>query len=230
MSQTIFVLEDDVDISRLVQHHLEAAGYEVRLFHTPTNLIPDAERKAPALFLLDIMVPGGDGLDVCRRLRSHHGLSTVPIIFVTARAGENDRVLGLELGADDYLTKPFSFPELLARIASAARRTRFADAGHFSFGPFRLDVSKHRLFCGHAEIHITRGEYLLLRALALHRGEVVSRRKLMQAVWGATAISHGALDTLVNTLREKLNAEKYGLIATVRGIGYSLVDDLKAAQ
>ena len=116
MSQSVFVLEDDPDISRLVQHHLEAAGFGVRIFGTPANLIPDAERQAPALFLLDIMVPGGDGLDVCRRLRSHPGLSTVPIIFLTARAGENDRVLGLELGADDYITKPFATRELVARV------------------------------------------------------------------------------------------------------------------
>ena len=93
MSQTVFVLEDDTDISRLVQHHLEASGFGVRVFGTPANLIPDAERQQPALFLLDIMVPGGDGLDVCRRLRSHPALSTIPIIFLTARAGENERVL-----------------------------------------------------------------------------------------------------------------------------------------
>ncbi len=122
LSQTVFVLEDDTDIARLVQHHLEAAGFEARLFHTPTNLIPDAERKPPALFLLDIMVPGGDGLDVCRRLRNHAGLSTIPIIFLTARAGENDRVLGLELGADDYITKPFSTRELVARVKAVLRR------------------------------------------------------------------------------------------------------------
>ncbi len=122
MSQSVFVLEDDADIARLVQHHLEAAGFEARLFHTPTNLIPDAERKPPALFLLDIMVPGGDGLDVCRRLRNHSGLSTIPIIFLTARAGENDRVLGLELGADDYITKPFSTRELVARVKAVLRR------------------------------------------------------------------------------------------------------------
>ena len=122
LSQTIFVLEDETDIARLVQHNLEAAGFETRLFHTPVNLIPDAERHMPALFLLDIMVPGGDGLDVCRRLRNHTGLSTVPIIFLTARAGENDRVLGLELGADDYITKPFSTRELVARVKAVLRR------------------------------------------------------------------------------------------------------------
>jgi len=97
LSQIVFVLEDDSDISRLVQHHLEAAGFTVRVYGTPTNIVADAERQAPALFLLDIMVPGGDGLDVCRRLRNHSALSTIPIIFLTARAGENDRVLGLEL-------------------------------------------------------------------------------------------------------------------------------------
>jgi DNA-binding response OmpR family regulator len=122
LSQTVFVLEDDTDIARLVQHHLEAAGFSARLFHTPANLIPDAERQAPALFLLDIMVPGGDGLDVCRRLRSHPALSTIPIIFLTARAGENDRVLGLELGADDYITKPFATRELVARVKAVLRR------------------------------------------------------------------------------------------------------------
>src|ERR1700727_1800861 len=122
LRQTIFVLEDDPDISRLVQHQLESAGYSVRTFSTPTNLIPDAERQAPALFLLDIMVPGGDGLEVCRKLRAPPGLRSVPIIFVTARAGENDRVLGLEVGADDYITKPFATRELVARVHAVLRR------------------------------------------------------------------------------------------------------------
>src|SRR3954463_584564 len=122
LSQTVFVLEDDTDISRLVQHHLEAAGFAVRVYGTPANIVADAERQAPALFLLDIMVPGGDGLDVCRRLRSHSALSTVPIIFLTARAGENDRVLGLELGADDYITKPFATREMVARVKAVLRR------------------------------------------------------------------------------------------------------------
>src|SRR5450755_2480011 len=122
LSQTVFVLEDDTDISRLVQHHLEAAGFSARLFATPTNVVADAERQPPALFLLDIMVPGGDGLDVCKRLRNTPALSTVPIIFLTARAAENDRVLGLELGADDYITKPFSTRELVARVKAVLRR------------------------------------------------------------------------------------------------------------
>ena len=112
MSQTIFVLEDDADISRLVQYHLESAGFTVRPYLTVGPILSDAERQPPALFLLDIMVPGGDGLDLCRRLRQNPTLSVVPIIFLTARAAENDRVHGLELGADDYITKPFGTREL----------------------------------------------------------------------------------------------------------------------
>src|SRR5947209_13047049 len=122
LSQTIFVLEDDPDISRLVQYHLESSGFTVKPYLAIQQIFSDAERHPPALFLLDIMVPGGDGLDVCRRLRAHAGLSTIPIIFLTARAGENDRVLGLELGADDYITKPFATREMVARVKAVLRR------------------------------------------------------------------------------------------------------------
>ena len=150
MSQTIFVLEDDPDISRLVQHQLEGAGFSVRTFSTPANLIPDAERQAPALFLLDIMVPGGDGLEVCRKLRAHPGLSSVPIIFVTARAGENDRVLGLELGADDYITKPFAMRELVARVKAVLRRFERPSAPSvISFEEVVIDASAMQIGRAH---------------------------------------------------------------------------------
>jgi DNA-binding response OmpR family regulator len=173
--------------------------------------------------VLDIGLPDRSGLTIARELRSH---TNRPAIVMLTALGEEDHVVdGLDAGADDYLTKPFSFPELAARIASAVRRTRSAAIDSFKFGPFRLDLSKRRLFCGQAEVHTTRSEYLLLRALAMNRGETVSRRVLMQAVWGTSVASHGALDTLVNTLREKLNGGQPGLIATARGSGYSLVED-----
>ena len=169
LSQSVFVLEDDADIARLVQHHLEAAGFEARLFHTPTNLIPDAERKAPALFLLDIMVPGGDGLDVCRRLRNHAGLSTVPIIFLTARAGENDRVLGLELGADDYITKPFSTRELVARVKAVLRRfERPSSPSVISFEEVIIDAGAMQLKVRGELTTTTATEFRLLDYLARH--------------------------------------------------------------
>jgi len=118
----IFLVEDDADISRLVRHHLEAAGYTVRAFPTVGTVLNEAEKDRPSLFLLDIMVPGGDGLDLCRRIRQMPVLGMTPVIFLTAKSGESDRVLGLDLGADDYITKPFSPRELVARTRAVLRR------------------------------------------------------------------------------------------------------------
>ena len=119
---TIFVVEDDPDISRLVRHHLEAASFNVRLYATGNLVVLDAERQRPSLFLLDIMVPGKDGLELCRQIRNSVHLSSVPVIFLTAKSSEADRVLGLELGADDYIPKPFSPREMVARVKAVMRR------------------------------------------------------------------------------------------------------------
>ena len=174
MSQTVFVLEDETDIARLVQHHLEAAGFTPRIYHTPNNVIPDAERQPPALFLLDIMVPGGDGLDVCRRLRSHAALSTIPIIFLTARAGENDRVLGLELGADDYITKPFATRELVARVKAVLRRfERPTTPSVISFEEVIIDANAMQLKVRGELTTTTATEFRLLDYLARHPGHAL---------------------------------------------------------
>jgi two-component system phosphate regulon response regulator PhoB len=224
LSQTIFVLEDDTDIARLVQHHLEAAGYAARLFSTPTRLIPDAERQAPALFLLDIMVPGGDGLDVCRRLRNHPGLSSVPIIFLTARAGENDRVLGLEMGADDYITKPFATRELLARVRAVLRRFERPDSiSVISFEEVVIDANAMQLTVRGEVIPTTATEFRLLDYLARHPGRVFSRDHLLDAVWGdARFVTPRSVDVYVSRIREKIEAdpENPHHLKTVRGAGY----------
>ena len=224
MSQSIFVLEDETDIARLVQHHLQAAGFEARLFHTPTSLIPEAERKAPALFLLDIMVPGGDGLDVCRRLRNHPGLSTVPIIFLTARAGENDRVVGLEMGADDYITKPFSTRELVARVKAVLRRfERPATPSVIRFEEIIIDGSAMQLSVRGAVTTTTATEFRLLDYLARHPGRVFSRDHLLDAVWGdARFVTPRSVDVYVRRIREKieLDPEDPRYLKTVRGAGY----------
>jgi DNA-binding response OmpR family regulator len=122
MRKLIFLIEDEADISRLVRHHLEQAGYGVRVFYNTRNVMREAEELRPALFLLDIMVPAGDGLDLCRGIRQNARIAATPVIFLTARVAESDRILGLELGADDYITKPFSPRELLARIKAVLRR------------------------------------------------------------------------------------------------------------
>src|SRR6202451_1283172 len=122
VKQTIFAVEDDSDIARLVRHHLEASGYGVKTFAATAGVIAEAEKQAPALFLLDIMVPGGDGLELCRRIRQTTSLAMIPVIFLTAKVTESDRVIGLELGADDYIPKPFSPRELVARVRAVLRR------------------------------------------------------------------------------------------------------------
>lgn len=224
MSQTIFVLEDDADISRLVQHHLQAAGFDARLFQTPTNLIPDAERQPPALFLLDIMVPGGDGLDVCRRLRNHPGLSTIPIIFLTARASENDRVLGLEQGADDYITKPFGTRELVARVKAVLRRFERPTAPSVtSFEDVVIDANAMQLRVRGEITTTTATEFRLLDYLARHPGRVFSRDRLLDAVWGdARFVTPRSVDVYVRRIREKIeiDPENPRYLKTVRGAGY----------
>ncbi|HXE07691.1 MAG TPA: response regulator transcription factor [Acidobacteriaceae bacterium] len=224
MTQTVFVLEDDADIARLIQHHLEAAGYAARIYSTPTNLIPDAERQAPALFLLDIMVPGGDGLDVCRRLRAHAALSTVPIIFVTARAAENDRVLGLELGADDYVTKPFAPRELLARVKAVLRRfERPSTPSVIAFEDVEIDASAMQLKVRGSLTTTTATEFRLLDYLARHPGRVFSRDHLLDAVWGdARFVTPRSVDVYVRRIREKIESdpENPRYLKTVRGAGY----------
>ena len=224
MSQTIFVLEDDADIARLVQHHLQAAGFDARLFHTPANLIPEAERQAPALFLLDIMVPGGDGLDVCRRLRNHSSLSTVPIIFLTARASENDRVLGLEQGADDYITKPFATRELVARVKAVLRRfERPASPAVTSFEDVVIDANAMQLRVRGEITTTTATEFRLLDYLARHPGRVFSRDRLLDAVWGdARFVTPRSVDVYVRRIREKIEVdpENPRYLKTVRGAGY----------
>lgn len=223
-NQTIFVLEDDTDIARLVQHNLQSAGYAVRLFSTPTNLLSDAERQPPALFLLDIMVPGGDGLDVCRRLRNHAALSSIPIIFVTARAGENDRVLGLELGADDYITKPFAPRELLARVKAVLRRfERPSTPSVINFEDVVIDASAMQLKVRGEITTTTATEFRLLDYLARHPGRVFSRDHLLDAVWGdARFVTPRSVDVYVRRIREKIETdpENPRYLKTVRGAGY----------
>ncbi len=207
-----------------MQHHLEAAGYAARLFHTPTNLIPDAERQPPVLFLLDIMVPGGDGLDVCRRLRKHTGLCAIPIIFLTARASENDRVLGLELGADDYITKPFATRELVARVKAVLRRFERPTAPSIlSFDDVVIDQSAMQLKVRGELTTTTATEFRLLDYLARHPGRVYSRDHLLDAVWGdARFVTPRSVDVYVRRIREKIEVdpEDPRYLMTKRGAGY----------
>lgn len=224
MSQTIFVLEDDIDIQRLVQYHLEAAGYTVKTYAAATNVAADAERQPPILFLLDIMVPGGDGLDLCRRLRTNPALSSVPIIFLTARASENDRVLGLEMGADDYVTKPFGTRELIARVKAVLRRFERPTAPSVvRFDAIEIDQAAMQLRVNGTLQATTATEFRLLDYLIRHPGRVFSRDQLLDAVWGdARFVTPRSVDVYVRRIREQIESdpENPRYLKTMRGAGY----------
>lgn len=224
MSQTIFVLEDEPDILRLVQYQLETSGYTVRPYRTASRILSEAERQPPALFLLDIMVPGGDGLDLCRRLRQNPALSIVPIIFLTARAAEDDRVLGLEAGADDYITKPFAIREMLARTRAVLRRFERTDAVPvLRFDEVEIDASAMQLRVHGELVTTTATEFRLLDYLAHRPGRVFSRDHLLDAVWGdARFVTPRSVDVYVRRIREKIedDPEFPRYLKTMRGAGY----------
>lgn len=234
MTQTIFLLEDDADISHLVRFHLASAGFQVKVFERAADVVPAAEEAAPALFLLDIMVPGGSGLDVCRRLRADPKLSTIPVIFLTALATEGDRVHGLELGADDYITKPFGTRELLARVKAVLRRfDRQETSEVLRFGDVEIDGGAMQLRVRGLPVTTTATEFRLLEYLARHPGRVFSRDQLLDAVWGdARFVTPRSVDVYVRRIREKIedDAEDPRYLRTMRGAGYRFERNQRGAE
>ena len=203
VKQQIFLVEDDADIARLVRHHLEAAGYAVRFFASLGGVLADAVKQRPALFLLDIMVPGGSGLALCEEIRQSEALAATPIIFLTAKAGEFDRVLGFELGADDYITKPFSPRELVARVKAVLRRFEPPlSASVRELGDLSIDTGAMTLTVRGNSIATTATEFRLLDYFARHVGRVFTRDQLLDAVWRDTAfVTPRSVDVYVRRLR-----------------------------
>jgi DNA-binding response OmpR family regulator len=224
VKQTVFAVEDDTDISRLVRHHLEAAGYGVRSFPSAASVISEAEKQVPALFLLDIMLPGGDGLELCRRIRQTPALSMIPVIFLTAKSAESDKIIGLELGADDYIPKPFSPRELVARIRAVMRRfERPLAPAVVKVGDIEIDSGGMTLTVRGALTQTTATEFRLLEYLARHPGRVFTRDQLLDAVWRDTHyVTPRSVDVYVRRIREKIeaNPDEPRYLKTVRGAGY----------
>ena len=221
---SIFVVEDDPDISRLVRLHLENEGFPVRVYLNSTAVISDAERQRPALFVLDIMVPGRDGLELCRTIRQTLGLASVPVIFLTARSSESDRVLGLELGADDYIAKPFSPRELVARVKAVLRRfERPLLPSPLQVGEIEIDPSAMTLTVRGRSVPTTATEFRLLDYFARHLGRVFTRDHLLDSVWRDTSyVTPRSVDVYVRRIREKIepDPENPRYLKTVRGAGY----------
>jgi len=221
----IFVVEDEEDIARLISHNLQASGFAVQSFVNGASLIAEAMREMPSLFLLDVMLPGTDGFELCRHIRQTPTLSTTPIIFLTAKTSEADRVKGLELGGDDYITKPFSPRELVARIRSVLR-----GLGHNSskpevlgFGDLEIDISSMTVQVGGHNVMTTVREFRLLEYLAAHRGRVLTRDQLLDAVWKETPfVTPRSIDVYIRRLREKIERDPRHpqYLKTLRGIGY----------
>jgi len=231
----IFVVEDETDISEMIAFNLEKEGYKVFTCDNGKDALAEIKAEQPDLVLLDVMLPDVDGFEICKQLRAYPPTKKVPIIFVSAKSQETDKVVGLEIGADDYLTKPFSPRELVARIKAVFRRVPNAAArpaekaivetpedGHHDIV---IDKERHRVTVDGKKVELTPTEFSILSFLAEHPGFVHTREKLLNGVFGYdSAVYDRTVDAHIKSLRRKLGAAKE-YIETVRGIGYRFRDD-----
>jgi two-component system phosphate regulon response regulator PhoB len=225
MAERILVVDDEPDLLELVRVNLRQAGFEVETAETGRAALERLRRSPPDLVVLDLMLPDVSGTEICRRMRADAELAELPIIMLTARADEVDRVVGLELGADDYVTKPFSPRELTLRVRAVLRRRKPAvPSDALAHGTLRLDSARHRCFVDDSEIALTAKEFDLLRTLMARPGRVLTRDQLLDEVWGEDiAVTTRTIDTHLKRLREKLGAASE-LIETVRGVGYRFAE------
>jgi phosphate regulon transcriptional regulator PhoB len=226
----VLVVEDEPDIRDLIVLHLSRDGFRCRTASNGADALTEVRTAPPDLVVLDLMLPGLGGLEVCRRLRAEPATASLPIIMLTAKADEVDRVVGLELGADDYVVKPFSPKELVARVRAVLRRARGAagsGAAVLRAGGLALDPSRHLVTVDERPVTLTPKEFDLLQALLESAGRVLSREQLLSRVWGYThaeEIESRTVDVHVRRLRAKLGDDGRR-IATVTGVGYRLETD-----
>ena len=223
----VLIVDDEPDVTELVAYHLKAKGYTVETVNDPLRSVGLARSLMPDLVILDVMMPGLSGLQVCRMLRSDPKLKKVPVIFLTAKVEESDRIQGFEVGGDDYLCKPFSVKELVLRVQSLLRRaaegTPTEDV-RLEVGHIVLDVDRHAVTVNGAPIELTATEFKLLHMLMTRRGRIQTREHLLVNVWGySTEVETRTVDTHIRRLREKLGAEA-AWIETIRGVGYRMAE------
>ena len=223
----ILVAEDDRDIASLIAHYLQKSGWQAHIATSGDEALAYARKESLDVAILDVMLPGMSGLEVCRLLRAERTTATLPIIMVTARAEETDRIMGLEIGADDYISKPFSPNELVARIRALMRRTRRTEPEEtrLTLGTLTVDLSTHNVTDSGKEVKLTAKEFMLLQYFLQHRGRVLSRDLLLGDVWGYRYTGGTrTVDVHVRRLREKLPVLTDRLV-TVKQFGYKLVDE-----
>ena len=222
--EKILVIEDEPDIAEVLQYNLEKEGFDVETARRGDTGLDAVRRDSPDLILLDLMLPGIDGLELTRMLKRDPGTSRLPIVMLTARGEELDRIVGLELGADDYISKPFSPREVVLRVKAVLRRFQQEESSTelLEIGGIELDVSGHQLRVRGKEVPLTATEFRLLRLLLDRSGRVQTRGQLLSDVWGyAEDIDSRTVDTHIRRLRRKLGAEAER-IETVIGVGYRL--------
>jgi DNA-binding response OmpR family regulator len=223
----ILIVEDDRDIAELVKLFLDKAGYVTDIVTSGGEALARVRANPPDVLILDWMLPGQGGLEICRTIRGDAGLSRLPIIMLTARAEESDRIVGLEIGADDYVTKPFSPKELVARVGALLRRTErpSGDVRLLRYGPVQIDLDRHLVTNAGRDVRLTAKEFLLLQYLIEHRGRVLSRDVLLTDVWGYLYTGGTrTVDVHIRRLREKLPVLA-DAIATVKQFGYKLEEE-----
>lgn len=224
MKERILIVEDDKDIVRMLDYNLKKEGFRTTAVSDGEDAVDSAVKDPPAIVLLDLMLPGIDGLEVCRILKAERKTASVPIIMLTAKAQEADKVVGLELGADDYMTKPFSPRELVARVKAVLRRGRDKEARAFiiSSGELVIDLSKISVSVKGKQVELTSKEFELLKTLVAAKGRVLSRDYLLDNIWGfdrASEIHTRTVDVHIRTLRKKIKTEAKRII-TVKNYGY----------
>ena len=229
MTETILIIEDEPKVARLARDYLEKNNYRVLIANDGKSGLTTARTEKPDMLVLDLMLPGMDGLDVCRALRRE---SNIPIIMLTARAEETDRLIGLELGADDYITKPFSPRELVARIRALLRRAkgRVYQSGIIRVGEMEINTDNHSVILGGESIHLTRIEFSLLETMARHPGQIFPRAQLLENLHGVAYLGYDrSIDAHIKNLRRKIEKDpanpKY--ILTVYAVGYKFSDEHK---
>lgn len=219
----IYLVEDDASIRELVAYALNNSGFEAEGFAAPADFWKAMEHRRPQLVLLDIMLPGEDGLQILKKLRSAPATRRLPVIMVTAKGSEYEKVMGLELGADDYIPKPFGMMELVARVKAVLRRSgSLPQEEAVSAGPIRIFPEEHRVEVDGREVALTLKEYELLSMLLRNRGVVLTRDRLLEEIWGYSFDGENrTVDVHIRTLRQKLGPAG-DLIKTVRGVGYKI--------
>ncbi|MGA2464609.1 MAG: response regulator transcription factor [Thermodesulfobacteriota bacterium] len=226
-TKSILIVEDEKDIVDLIAYHLKQAGFSVISALDGPSGLELAKKERPSLVILDLMLPGMDGKDICRALKSNPLTQSIPILMLTAKAEEVDRVIGLELGADDYVTKPFSPRELVLRVKAILRRKEVGQESEklVRIGDLLIDIDRHHVAIKERPVQLTSTEFKLLVELASKRGRVQTREHLLDRVWGYTYEGYArTVDTHIRRLREKLGSLG-GHIETIRGVGYRFKEE-----